>query len=212
MSAIDRLVQIMARLRDPQGGCPWDVEQDFASIAPYTLEEAYEVDHAIRRGDMKGLLDELGDLLLQVVFHARMAEEAGHFRFDDVVAAICDKLVRRHPHVFGEAEIRTAEEQTRSAQIDRPLDFGAVTDHAEFFGEVDLCTTPGFVAYDDNQCQLLRQAEPNLGDQFLATVLWLFLAGTLTPPTMSHRCTARTDDTSRSAARQSRASMPIASD
>jgi hypothetical protein len=79
-----------------------------------------------------------------------------------------------------------AEEQTRSAQIDRPLDFGAVTDHAEFFGEVDLCTTPGFVAFDDNQCQLLRQAEPNLGDQFLATVLWLFLAGTLTPPTMSH--------------------------
>ena len=104
----------MARLRDPQGGCPWDLEQDFASIAPYTLEEAYEVDDAIRRGDMKGLLDELGDLLLQVVFHARMAEEAGQFRFDDVVAAICEKLVRRHPHVFGDAEIRTADEQTRS--------------------------------------------------------------------------------------------------
>ena len=114
MSAIDRLVQIMARLRDPNGGCPWDLEQDFASIAPYTLEEAYEVDDAIRRADMKGLLDELGDLLLQVVFHARMAEEAGHFRFDDVVEAICEKLVRRHPHVFGEADIRTAEEQTRS--------------------------------------------------------------------------------------------------
>lgn len=114
MSAIERLVAIMAKLRDPQGGCPWDLEQDFASIAPYTLEEAYEVDDAIRRGDMQGLLDELGDLLLQVVFHARMAEEAGHFRFGDVVAAICDKLVRRHPHVFGEAEIRTAEQQTRS--------------------------------------------------------------------------------------------------
>ena len=104
----------MARLRDPEGGCPWDLEQDFASIAPYTLEEAYEVDDAIRRGDLAALRDELGDLLLQVVFHARMAEEAGHFRFDDVVAAICDKLVRRHPHVFGDAEIHTSEEQTRS--------------------------------------------------------------------------------------------------
>ncbi len=104
----------MARLRDPEGGCPWDLDQDFASIAPYTLEEAYEVDDAIRRGDLAALKDELGDLLLQVVFHARMAEEAGHFRFDDVVAAICDKLVRRHPHVFGDAEIHTSEEQTRS--------------------------------------------------------------------------------------------------
>jgi len=104
----------MARLRDPEGGCPWDLEQDFASIAPYTLEEAYEVDDAIRRGDLAALRDELGDLLLQVVFHARMAEEAGHFRFADVVAAICDKLVRRHPHVFGDAEIHTSEEQTRS--------------------------------------------------------------------------------------------------
>ena len=111
---MEHLVAIMARLRDPQGGCPWDLEQDFASIAPYTLEEAYEVEDAIRRGDMPGLLDELGDLLLQVVFHARMAEEAGHFRFDDVAEAICRKLVRRHPHVFGGAEIRTAEEQTRS--------------------------------------------------------------------------------------------------
>jgi MazG family protein len=114
VSSIERLVEIMAKLRDPAGGCPWDLEQDFASIAPYTLEEAYEVDDAIRRGDMKGLCDELGDLLLQVVFHARMAEEGGHFRFDDVVEAICDKLVRRHPHVFGDAEVRTSEEQTRS--------------------------------------------------------------------------------------------------
>jgi len=112
---MDRLLAIMAKLRDPAGGCPWDLEQDFASIAPYTLEEAYEVDEAIRRGDMKELRGELGDLLLQVVFHARMAEEAGHFGFDDVAAGICEKLVRRHPHVFGgEAEIRTAEEQTRS--------------------------------------------------------------------------------------------------
>jgi MazG family protein len=114
VSSIDRLLGIMAKLRDPNGGCPWDLEQDFASIAPYTLEEAYEVDDAIRRGDMQGLADELGDLLLQVVFHARMAEEAGHFRFDDVVATICEKLVRRHPHVFGDADIRNAEEQTES--------------------------------------------------------------------------------------------------
>ena len=114
MSAIDRLLEIMAKLRDPNGGCPWDLEQDFASIAPYTLEEAYEVDDAIRRGDMQGLADELGDLLLQVVFHARMAEEAGHFRFDGVVVGLCEKLVRRHPHVFGGAELRTSEEQTES--------------------------------------------------------------------------------------------------
>jgi MazG family protein len=114
MSSVDRLVAIMAKLRDPDGGCPWDLEQDFASIAPYTLEEAYEVDDAIRRGDMKGLADELGDLLLQVVFHARMAEEAGHFRFEDVAAGICEKLVRRHPHVFGDAQVATSAEQTES--------------------------------------------------------------------------------------------------
>ena len=97
---IGALLAIMARLRDPQGGCPWDLEQSFATIAPYTIEEAYEVVDAIDRGDMADLKDELGDLLLQVVFHARMAEEAGAFDFSDVVAAICDKLVRRHPHVF----------------------------------------------------------------------------------------------------------------
>jgi tetrapyrrole methylase family protein/MazG family protein/ATP diphosphatase len=112
VNPFDRLVKIMARLRDPDGGCPWDLEQDFASIAPYTLEEAYEVDDAIRRADMKGLADELGDLLLQVVFHARMAEEAGHFRFDDVVEGLCDKLVRRHPHVFGDDTVASSEEQT----------------------------------------------------------------------------------------------------
>jgi ATP diphosphatase len=114
VSPVERLLEIMARLRDPDGGCPWDVEQDFASIAPYTLEEAYEVDDAIRRGDMKALADELGDLLLQVVFHARMAEEAGHFRFDDVVEGLCEKLVRRHPHVFGDAKVTTSAEQTAS--------------------------------------------------------------------------------------------------
>ena len=100
MSDIADLLAIMAKLRDPDGGCPWDLQQDFATIAPYTIEEAYEVADAIDRGDMADLRDELGDLLLQVVFHARMAEEAGAFAFGDVVAAICDKMVRRHPHVF----------------------------------------------------------------------------------------------------------------
>jgi len=95
------LVDIMARLRDPRNGCPWDVRQDFNSIAPYTIEEAYEVADACARDDMAGLKDELGDLLLQVVFHARMAEERGAFDLADVIASICDKMVRRHPHVFG---------------------------------------------------------------------------------------------------------------
>lgn len=95
------LVDIMARLRDPQNGCPWDVQQDFNSIAPYTIEEAYEVADACARNDMAALKDELGDLLLQVVFHARMAEERRAFHLGDVIASICDKMVRRHPHVFG---------------------------------------------------------------------------------------------------------------
>jgi ATP diphosphatase len=100
---IARLLRIMARLRDQQTGCEWDVAQDFASIAPYTIEEAYEVSDAIARGDMDDLLGELGDLLFQVVFHARMAEEEGHFTFDDVAGAISDKMEARHPHVFGDA-------------------------------------------------------------------------------------------------------------
>ncbi len=104
MPRIERLIEIMARLRDPDGGCPWDREQTFETIAPYTIEEAYEVAHAIERADLDDLRDELGDLLLQVVYHARMAEEEGAFAFDDVVTSICDKLVRRHPHVFGDAE------------------------------------------------------------------------------------------------------------
>ena len=98
---IERLVAIMARLRDPVSGCEWDVAQDFASIAPYTIEEAYEVADAIARTDMGDLREELGDLLLQVVFHARIAEEAGHFALPDVVASISDKMERRHPHIFG---------------------------------------------------------------------------------------------------------------
>jgi ATP diphosphatase len=100
--SIDRLLSIMARLRDPQTGCEWDRAQDFASIAPYTVEEAYEVADAIERGDMDALRDELGDLLLQVVFHSRMAQEAGLFAFDQVAEAICAKLEARHPHIFGD--------------------------------------------------------------------------------------------------------------
>ncbi|WP_205944968.1 nucleoside triphosphate pyrophosphohydrolase [Pelagibius litoralis] len=107
---IDQLLAIMARLRDPENGCPWDVKQSFATIAPYTIEEAYEVADAIEQGDMTALKDELGDLLLQVVFHARMAEEAGHFVFDDVAKAISDKMVSRHPHVFGEHQADTPED------------------------------------------------------------------------------------------------------
>jgi ATP diphosphatase len=111
---IERLRAIMAKLRDPDGGCPWDLQQNFATIAPYTIEEAYEVADAIDRGDRADLREELGDLLLQVVFHARMAEEEGSFAFDDVVEGICDKMVRRHPHVFGDAVVADAAAQTRA--------------------------------------------------------------------------------------------------
>ncbi len=102
----------MVRLRDPDNGCPWDREQTFATIAPYTIEEAYEVADAIARDDLKDLKDELGDLLLQVVYHARIAQEAGAFDFGAVVAAICDKMTRRHPHVFGDEQVHDAEAQT----------------------------------------------------------------------------------------------------
>jgi MazG family protein len=105
------LLDIMARLRDPQGGCAWDLEQTFATIAPYTVEEAYEVADAIQRGSMADLVEELGDLLLQVVFHAQMAREAGAFDFDDVARAINAKMIRRHPHVFAGAETRSAAQQ-----------------------------------------------------------------------------------------------------
>ena len=111
---IDDLLAIMARLRDPATGCPWDREQTFATIAPYTIEEAYEVADAIDRGDLADLRDELGDLLLQVVFHARMAQEQGAFDFADVVAAISDKMLRRHPHVFAGAAVEDAAAQTRA--------------------------------------------------------------------------------------------------
>jgi ATP diphosphatase len=137
---ITRLIDIMAALRTPVTGCPWDLEQDFSTIAPYTLEEAYEVADAIQRGDRDDLREELGDLLLQVVFHARMAQEEGSFDFGGVVEAITTKMIRRHPHVFGDAEARSsgmakgmwnrikaeekAERQSRRASLGLPADSG----------------------------------------------------------------------------------------
>lgn len=113
-SRLDELLAIMVRLRDPARGCPWDIKQDFNSIAPYTIEEAYEVADAVQRRDYVDLRDELGDLLFHVLFHARMAEEAGHFDFNDVATALADKLTRRHPHVFGDTSYASAEEQSRA--------------------------------------------------------------------------------------------------
>lgn len=139
MSDISRLLALMATLRDPVHGCPWDVKQDFASIAPYTIEEAHEVAEAIARGDLEDLKDELGDLLLQVVFHARMAEERHAFDFGDVVRAISAKMLRRHPHVFGErrdwtpdevkaswSRIKAAEKAERAARRGESMEEGAL--------------------------------------------------------------------------------------
>jgi ATP diphosphatase len=117
MSNLERLLGIMARLRDPQGGCPWDLAQDWQSIAPHTIEEAYEVADAVQRGEPAAVRDELGDLLFQVVFQARIAEEQHHFDFDAVAGAIADKLERRHPHVFGKVRIANAAEQSRAWEL-----------------------------------------------------------------------------------------------
>ena len=133
----DRLLDIMARLRDPVGGCPWDVEQDFASIAPYTIEEAYEVADAIERRDFDDLRDELGDLLLQVAFHARMAEEEGRFDFHDVAAAIGDKMVRRHPHVFGDVRVDNAAAQTVAWEDQKAAERAAKAGEGEAPGLLD---------------------------------------------------------------------------
>ena len=134
MDSINKLREVMARLRDPQTGCTWDLQQDFRSIAPYTIEEAYEVADAIGRDDMPGLRDELGDLLLQVVFHARMAEEADHFDFDDVAASIADKMVRRHPHVFGDEAERAAGIQKGSWERIKAAERAAETDRSALAG------------------------------------------------------------------------------
>lgn len=135
---IDELLQIMARLRDPKQGCPWDREQDFATIAPYTIEEAYEVADAIARHDYPGLRDELGDLLFQVVFHSQMAREAGHFGFGDVVQAICDKMRRRHPHVFSDERIGTAEEQTVAWEEHKARERGQKAQEAGLLDDVPM--------------------------------------------------------------------------
>jgi len=110
---IDSLLDIMSQLRDPNSGCPWDIEQDFKSISNYTIEEAYEVADAIERGNLDELKDELGDLLLQVVFHSQMAKEEGAFEFTDVLESICQKMTRRHPHVFADAQIKDANDQAK---------------------------------------------------------------------------------------------------
>ena len=124
-AAITHLIDIMARLRDPVSGCPWDQVQDFATIAPYTIEEAYEVEDAIAQGSPAALLDELGDLLFQVVYHARMAEERGWFAFPDVAAAISAKMIRRHPHVFGTEEPRTEDQQVAAWDVQKEAERAA---------------------------------------------------------------------------------------
>jgi nucleoside triphosphate diphosphatase len=125
-TGIDRLLAIMARLRDPATGCPWDIQQTFATIAPYTLEEAHEVADAIDRADWSDLKGELGDLLFQTVYHAQMAAEAGHFTFADVVTAISDKMIDRHPHVFGTASRdKTADQQTRDWEARKAAERGS---------------------------------------------------------------------------------------
>jgi ATP diphosphatase len=130
-ASLDRLLAIMAQLRDPERGCPWDRAQDFATIAPYTIEEAYEVADAINRGDTTALKDELGDLLFQVVFHARMAEEAGLFAFTDVASAIADKMLRRHPHVFGTAKISSVTAQNEAWEAHKAAERRARARRAE---------------------------------------------------------------------------------
>ncbi len=138
---ISRLLDIVAHLRDPVKGCPWDVEQDFDSIAPHTIEEAFEVADAIKRKDMAALEEELGDLLLQVVSHARMAEEAGYFTFSGVIESICNKLVRRHPHVFAEAvvedaagQIKAWEEHKAKERLEKAVDANLEGDHSALDG------------------------------------------------------------------------------
>ncbi len=130
LTSLADLLRIMARLRDPDGGCPWDLEQTFATIAPYTIEEAYEVEDAIARNDLPALKDELGDLLLQVVFHARMAEEAGHFTFADVATGIADKMIRRHPHVFGDVDAQHAETVSTNWESIKAVERAAKTEAA----------------------------------------------------------------------------------
>ncbi len=128
---IDQLLDIMSKLRNPDGGCPWDLEQNFETIAPHTIEEAYEVAEAISRNDMAELKDELGDLMFQVVFYAQMAKEAGDFDFNDVITGISEKMIRRHPHVFGGADIATAEAQTTAWEETKARERAEKTKHTD---------------------------------------------------------------------------------
>jgi len=137
-AALEDVLAVMRRLRDPTDGCPWDVEQTFATIAPYTIEEAYEVADAIERKAMGDLKEELGDLLFQVVFHARIAEEQGAFDFADVAAGLATKMTARHPHVFGAADVRTAEEQTRAWEDQKAAERGAKRADAGVLDDVAL--------------------------------------------------------------------------
>lgn len=137
-AAIEQLLAIMAQLRDPARGCPWDLEQRFETIAPYTIEEAYEVADAIEQRDYPKLRDELGDLLFQVVFHAQLAREAGHFDFDAVALSICDKMQRRHPHVFGDAFVADAEQQTRAWETQKARERAASGTATSLLDDVPL--------------------------------------------------------------------------
>jgi len=137
-ASLAELLEIMARLRNRDRGCPWDVEQTFATIAPYTIEEAYEVADAIERNDLEDLKDELGDLLFQVVFHARMAEEAGAFAFGDVARAICAKMLRRHPHVFGQAQVADSAEQTKQWEELKRAERGSASPGAGVLDDVPV--------------------------------------------------------------------------
>jgi ATP diphosphatase len=153
-AALRRLLSVMAKLRDPVAGCPWDQVQDFASIAPYTVEEAHEVAGAIRAGpDFPALLDELGDLLFQVVYHARMAEEAGRFDFADVARAIAEKMIRRHPHVFGDAPPRDATAQTDAWEAQKAVERAAAE-----LGAGALAGVPGALPALSRAAKLTRRA------------------------------------------------------
>jgi len=138
LGSLAELLRIMAKLRDRDGGCPWDLEQTFATIAPYTIEEAYEVADAIERGDLADLKDELGDLLFQVVFHARIAEEAGAFDFAAVAAAISAKMLRRHPHVFGDQRVADSAEQTRRWEEIKSEERGSSPTNGGVLGDVPV--------------------------------------------------------------------------
>ncbi len=194
-ASVSRLLAIMAQLRDPETGCPWDVRQDFRSIAPYTVEEAYEVADAIRRDDMAALRSELGDLLLQVVYHAQMAKERGAFDFADVAEAISDKMVRRHPHVFGDGERRASfgaadwdrEKAKESGGAPKSAIDGAASPEAPLARAMTLGQRAARVGFDwedaegtyakiDEEIRELRQAgdasgrQEELGDLLFAVV------------------------------------------